>query len=103
MDNDRRDDRDDRDETPAEPSSKLFIGSLSWGATDEDLKAAFEPYGVVEAVVIRYQDTGRSKGFGFVELESVDAAQKALSEMDGKEVAGRPIKVSFARAKRETA
>lgn len=95
--------RDDRDETPAEPSAKLFIGSLAWAATDEDLKTAFEPYGVVEAAVIRYQDTGRSKGFGFVECESVEAATKAMEEMDGKDVAGRPIKVSFARAKREAA
>ncbi|MFA5926648.1 MAG: RNA-binding protein [Patescibacteria group bacterium] len=96
-------DQDTRDEdVEAEPSENLFIGSLAWAATNEDLQEAFAPFGeIVEAVVIRYPDTGRSKGYGFVRYTNVDDAAKALAEMDGKEIAGRPIKVSFARARKE--
>ena len=90
---------EDRDMTPAAPNAKLFIGSLAWTATDEDLQAAFAPYGECKAVVVRYPDTGRSKGFGFVEYSTVEEAQKAKDEMDGKEIADRAIKVDFARPK----
>jgi len=89
---------DKRDFTPAEPNQKLFIGGLAWAATDEDLQSAFAPFGeVVSASVVRYPDTGRSKGFGFVEFATVEEASKAKEEMDGKEVVGRSIKVDFAR------
>lgn len=88
------------EQTPSEPNNKLFIGGLAWAATDEDLKEAFSPFGeIVSASVVRYPDTGRSKGFGFVEYTSVEEAEKAKSEMDGKEIAGREIKIDFARPK----
>ena len=88
----------DEDFVPAEPNQKLFIGGLAWAATDEDLKSAFAPFGeVVSASVVRYPDTGRSKGFGFVEYSTVEEATKAKEELDGKEIAGRAIKVDFAR------
>lgn len=93
---------DTRDVAPAEPNQKLFIGGLAWAATDDDLKAAFAPYGeVVSASVVKYPDTGRSKGFGFVEFATVEDATKAKEEMDGKEIAGRAIKADFARPARK--
>jgi len=93
-----QDDNTKRDFAPAEPSAKLFIGGLAWAATDEDLNEAFSPFGeLVSASVVKYPDTGRSKGFAFVEYASVEEATKAKEEMDGKELAGRAIKVDFAR------
>ncbi|PIS07351.1 RNA-binding protein [Candidatus Berkelbacteria bacterium CG10_big_fil_rev_8_21_14_0_10_43_13] len=90
------------DFAPAEPNQKLFIGGLAWAATDEDLNEAFAPFGnVVSASVVKYPDTGRSKGFGFVEYETVEEATKAKEGLDGKEIAGRPIKVDFARPPRK--
>lgn len=92
---------EDDDLSEAEKSSKLFVGGLAWAATDDDLKTAFEPYGeIVEAVVVRYPDTGRSKGFGFVTYATIEEAEKAIKSLDGKEITGRAIKVSFARAKK---
>lgn len=89
---------EDRDMTPVEPSAKLFIGGLAWAAADEDLKAAFEAFGeVVSASVVKYPDTGRSKGFGFVEFATVEEATKAKEELDGKDIAGRPVKIDFAK------
>jgi len=91
-------DKRDAVEEKAEPSARLFIGGLAWEATEDDLKAAFSPFGeLVSANVARYSDTGRSKGFGFVEFATVEEATKAKEEMDGKEIAGRAIKADFAR------
>lgn len=90
------------DFAPAEPNQKLFIGGLAWAATDEDLRAAFAPFGeVVSASVVRYPDTGRSKGFGFVEYATIEEATKAKEEMDGKSILERPIKADFARPPRK--
>jgi cold-inducible RNA-binding protein len=96
-------DQDNKEDfAPAKPNQKLFIGGLAWVATDEDLKKAFEPFGeVVTASVVRYPDTGRSKGFAFVEYATVEEAVKAKEEMDGKEIAERAIKVDFARPREE--
>jgi len=89
---------DKRDEAPNEPNPRIFVGGLAWAATDEDLKEAFSAYGeVISANVVRYPDTGRSKGFAFVEFTSTEEAQKAKDEMSGKEIAGREIKIDFAR------
>ncbi|MFA7253178.1 MAG: RNA-binding protein [Patescibacteria group bacterium] len=93
---------DKKDFTPAEPNQKLFIGGLAWAATDEDLQEAFSPFGeVVSASVVKYPDTGRSKGFAFVEFATVEEATKAKEEMDGKEIQGRAIKVDFAMPRKE--
>jgi cold-inducible RNA-binding protein len=79
-------------------ATKLFVGSLSYQATDDDLKAAFDAVGqVVSAKVIMDRDTGRSKGFGFVEMATEEEAQKAVKELNGKEVSGRAIVVNEAR------
>lgn len=83
-------------------SKKLFIGSLSWDTTDDSLRSAFEPFGTVaSANVIRDRDSNRSKGFGFVEYENDADADKAVAEMNGKELDGRPINVAEARPKAE--
>jgi len=96
------DSRDKFDSAPAEPNPKLFIGGLAWAATDEDLQTAFAPFGeVVSASVVRFPDTGRSKGFGFVEYSSTEEAEKAKNELEGKEIAGRPVKIDFARPRKE--
>jgi RNA recognition motif-containing protein len=79
-------------------SKKLFVGGLSWGTDDEGLRAAFERFGAVdEAKVITDRETGRSRGFGFVTFSSDSDAMSAVSEMDGKELDGRTIKVNEAQ------
>jgi RNA recognition motif-containing protein len=79
-------------------SKKLFVGSLSWNINDQGLREAFEPFGEInEAVVITDRDSGRSRGFGFVTFEDDEAADKAISALDGTELDGRPIKVNVAR------
>jgi RNA recognition motif-containing protein len=79
-------------------ATNLFVGSLSWGVTDDMLKEFFSAAGtVVSAKVITDRDSGRSKGFGFVEMSSDDEAKKAISELNGKELDGRPITVNEAR------
>lgn len=79
-------------------SKKLFIGSLSYEVTDFDLEDLFKQYGeVISAKVIIDRDSGRSKGFGFVEMSSEGSAQSAIDAINGTEVKGRPINVSIAR------
>jgi cold-inducible RNA-binding protein len=83
-------------------ASKLFVGSLAWGTTDDSLKAFFESVGtVVSATVIKDRETNRSKGFGFVEMSSDEEAKEAVAKLDGKELDGRPIVVNEARPREE--
>ncbi|MDX1608254.1 MAG: RNA-binding protein [Candidatus Spechtbacterales bacterium] len=85
-----------------ENKKKLFVGGLPWATSDEELKDAFEQAGTVEsAVIVRDRMSGRSKGFGFVEMSSEEEAQKAIELWDGKDFGGRNIGVSPARPKRE--
>ena len=82
-------------------SKKLFVGGLSWGTTDEGLRAAFESFGeIVEAKVIVDRDTGRSRGFGFVTFADDAAATRAVEEMNGVELEGRSIRVDEAHDRR---
>lgn len=82
--------------------SKLFVGGISWGTTDEGLKAAFEAFGsVVSAEVIREKMTGRSKGFGFVVMGSAAEANAAVEKMNGQTLDGRQVTVNIARPKSE--
>ncbi len=82
-------------------SKKLFVGSLSWNVDDQGLRQAFDPFGQIsEAKVITDRDSGRSRGFGFVTFDEEDAADKAISAMDGTELDGRSIKVNVAHEKR---
>jgi RNA recognition motif-containing protein len=79
-------------------SKKLFVGSLSWSINDEGLREAFAPFGeITEASVITDRDTGRSRGFGFVTFSDDEAADKAVSALNGTELDGRPIRVDVAR------
>ncbi len=81
---------------------KLYVGNLAYGLSDSDLLKIFEPYGAVESVqIIMDRDTGRSKGFGFVEMGSDDAAQSAMNALNGQEINGRPLTVNEARPKTE--
>lgn len=81
-------------------SQNLFIGSLAFATTDDGLKAHFEQVGpVVSARVVTDRETGRSRGFGFVEFENDEDNQKAIDQLNGKELDGRPINVSVARPK----
>ncbi|RWR74610.1 glycine-rich RNA-binding protein 2, mitochondrial-like protein [Cinnamomum micranthum f. kanehirae] len=78
-------------------STKLFIGGLSYGTDDQSLREAFSSFGdVTEARVINDRDTGRSRGFGFVNFAADESASSALSGMDGQELNGRTIRVSYA-------
>jgi RNA recognition motif-containing protein len=77
---------------------KLFVGSLSYNVTSEQLEEVFAAIGtVVSAVVIVDRYSNQSKGFGFVEMSTDDEAKKAIAELNGKEVDGRPIVVNEAR------
>ncbi|MGI8543409.1 MAG: RNA recognition motif domain-containing protein [Aridibacter sp.] len=79
-------------------STKLYVGNLSFSATEQDLEEVFGEIGTVESVnIIEDRDTGRSRGFGFVEMSSQEEAQNAISELDGKEVEGRNLKVNEAK------
>lgn len=76
---------------------KLFVGNLAWTVTSDDLRAFFASFGtVVDAVVIMDKMTGRSRGFGFVEMETEEQAQKAL-EANGKDLGGRNMNVNMAK------
>ncbi len=79
-------------------AKKLYVGNLSYNTTDGDLQDVFEEFGAVEsAVVISDRDTGRSKGFGFVEMASSEEADAAIEALDGAEVGGRTLRVNEAR------
>lgn len=83
-------------------ATKLFVGSLSWGVNDDQLKDFFSAAGeVVSAKVITDRDTNRSKGFGFVEMSNDDEAKQAIADLNGKELDGRPIVVNEARQREE--
>ncbi|KAI3518564.1 hypothetical protein L1887_07369 [Cichorium endivia] len=78
-------------------STKLFVGGLSYQTDDHSLKEAFSGFGdVIEARVITDRESGRSRGFGFVNYTSDDSAKEAMAAMDGQELNGRSIRVSFA-------
>ncbi|PIP93786.1 MAG: RNA-binding protein [Bdellovibrio sp. CG11_big_fil_rev_8_21_14_0_20_39_38] len=79
-------------------TKKLYVGNLSYTLTNESLADGFANFGtVVSARIITDRDTGRSKGFGFVEMSSDEEAQEAISGMNGKEFEGRTLTVSEAR------
>jgi RNA recognition motif-containing protein len=81
---------------------KLYVGNLSYGMSDSDLQRIFEPHGTVQsAQVIMDRDTGRSKGFGFVEMGSDAEAQAAIAALNGSQVEGRSLTVNEARPKPE--
>lgn len=79
-------------------ATNLFVGNLPFTTSSPDLEQLFNRYGSVSrAQVITDRDTGRSRGFGFVEMDSADEAQRAIDELDGSDFGGRQIKVNVAR------
>ena len=80
----------------------IFVGNLSFGATEDSVRSMFEAYGAVERVnLITDRDTGRAKGFGFVEMTSGAEADRAIAELNGRELDGRALNVNEARPKGE--
>ncbi len=83
-------------------AKKLYVGNLSFRTTETDLSGMFGEIGQVESVqIITDRDTGRSKGFAFVQMTDDAAAEKAIEQLNGKEVGGRNLTVNEAREKRE--
>ena len=81
---------------------KLYVGNLSYRMTDSDLEQLFASHGsVTSAQIIMDRDTGRSKGFGFVEMASDQDAQTAITALNGKEIEGRTLTVNEARPKED--
>ena len=81
---------------------KLYVGNLGYGVTDNDLVKIFEPHGTVEsAQIIMERDSGRSKGFGFVEMKTDQEAQAAMTALNGQEAGGRAMTVNEARPRTE--
>ncbi len=82
--------------------TKLYVGNLSYNTNEADLQALFEQAGTVKsAQIIKDRDSGRSKGFGFIEMGSQEEAEKAISMLNGKEVEGRALTVNIARPREE--
>lgn len=80
----------------------IYVSNLSFNVQDEDLREYFGDYGEVSsAKVIMDRDTNRSRGFGFVEMPDESAAQKAIKELDGAQIDGRPIRVNVAKPREE--
>ena len=80
----------------------IYVGNLSYQTSEDDLRHAFEAFGRVTSVtIIKDRESGESRGFGFVEMESNDEAQQALTGLNGKELNGRNLNISQARARTE--
>jgi RNA recognition motif-containing protein len=79
--------------------TKLFVGNLPFSATEESVRELFEPHGTIESLaLINDRETGRPRGFGFIEMSSGDAS-KAMQALDGKDFGGRALKVNEAQAR----
>jgi len=82
-------------------SKKLYVGNLPFSATEEELRSLFERHGSIASVnVITDRETGRSRGFGFVEMEEASAADDAMRALDGSDMGGRSLRVNEAQDKR---
>jgi len=76
----------------------IYVGNLPWKSSEEDLRAAFEAFGeVTSAKIITDRETGRSRGFGFVEMSDDNAARQAIEALNDKDFDGRPLRVNEAR------
>lgn len=81
---------------------KIYAGNLSFNMTDDSLGELFRAYGTVdESIIIIDRDSGRSKGFGFVQMPDRNEAEKAVKELNGKEIDGRAIRVDIAKEREE--
>jgi cold-inducible RNA-binding protein len=80
----------------------IFVGNLSFGATEDAVRALFEAYGTVDRVnVVTDRDTGRARGFGFVEMSNDAEGEKAIAALNGRELDGRALNVNEARPKED--
>ncbi|MBI2192760.1 MAG: RNA-binding protein [Planctomycetes bacterium] len=80
----------------------IYVGNLSFTATEEDVRKAFEAHGeVLRVSIITDRETGRSRGFGFVEMADREAGQRAIEALNGQEVAGRAVTVNEARPRED--
>ena len=78
--------------------NKLYVGNLSFQLTEAELREAFDEFGtVLDVKIITDRDTGRSRGFGFVEMQTAEEAQAAIEGLDNTQLAGRPLNVNIAR------
>jgi len=78
----------------------VFVGNMSFQTTESDLRSMFEPFGEITRVsVVTDRDTGRARGFGFVEMTNDDEAAKAIAALNGKEIDGRALNINEARPK----
>ncbi|MGD0973086.1 MAG: RNA-binding protein [Candidatus Korobacteraceae bacterium] len=81
---------------------KIFVGNFSFSMTEAELRSLFQPFGTVDSVsLVTDRDTGRSRGFGFVEMANKDEATKAIAALNGQDSGGRPLTVNEARPKVE--
>lgn len=84
-------------------TTNLYVGNLSYDTNEDELRNMFAEFGTISHLnIISDDETGKSKGFGFVEMENDAEAAVAIQQMHGKEVAGRPLKVNEARPRTET-
>lgn len=80
----------------------IFVGGIPWASTEEDLREAFEAYGAVDSVtIIKDRETGKPRGFGFVEMTSDDEANAAIEGLNNSEMGGRTLTVNQARPREE--
>jgi cold-inducible RNA-binding protein len=80
----------------------IFVGNLSFNTSEDELRQLFQPYGQVDRVsIMTDRDTGRSRGFGFVEMASDEEGEKAIAGLNGSQVGGRTLNVNEARPKTE--
>ena len=93
---------------PAAPSVRLYFYQLSWNTNNETLRAACEPFGTVVSAIVIYEPRDpnsdrkpRSRGFGFVEMSTIEEAQKIIDELNETEIDGRKIYISFAHAPKQ--
>jgi RNA recognition motif-containing protein len=78
-------------------TTSIYVGNLPWRTTADDLRALFEPYGPVEnSRIVTDRETGRSRGFGFVDMAEAEAAAKAIAELNNYDYGGRPLTVNEA-------
>jgi cold-inducible RNA-binding protein len=81
----------------------LFVGNLNFQTTESDLRALFEPFGQIGRIhMAKDRETGRARGFAFVEMANDDEAKNAMASLDGKEVSGRNVKVNEARPREQS-
>jgi len=80
----------------------IFVGNLAFGTTEDSVRSLFAQYGTIERVsVVTDRDTGRSRGFGFVEMTDATEANRAIESLDGRELDGRQLKINEARPKED--